>query len=401
VRKPRLPKLAAVRVRAAAAAALAAALCLGGGALWLRHVIYANSVAASIVTAQSRALAIASTYETPAARVNADLGTLAIRSSDFDDPESNPGRIADTYRKYKTDQFPYFGADAVNYVVVDNHGKVLEAQDQLAYYIREGGLTLPTSPPQSREFGFPRVRVLLRPASSGQPAQLDGRTVTLVAYNTYNAGTSGLDAKDAKATVYVLASPLDAEAVVAPVDHWLRRGLPPAVLFVAAVAWWAAGRALRPVDRMRAELARITATDMSSRVPQPRTGDEIARLAETMNATLDRLHRAQSRSQRHWHQLRTRRPRTYPAPAARLPADLVHVGSHPARARPALHGRRARPARRRAERCSRTRRRLHEEGHGRRHLQAHGQTRPQPRHQDRRPRHRHHGRLSLRRRPPR
>jgi hypothetical protein len=61
VRKPRLPKLAAVRVRAAAAAALAAALCLGGGALWLRHVIYANSVAASIVTAQSRALAIAST----------------------------------------------------------------------------------------------------------------------------------------------------------------------------------------------------------------------------------------------------------------------------------------------------------------------------------------------------
>jgi signal transduction histidine kinase len=298
VRKPRLPKLAAVRVRAAAAAALAAALCLGGGALWLRHVIYANSVAASIVTAQSRALAIASTYETPAARVNADLGSLAIRSSDFDDPESNPGRIADTYRKYKTDQFPYFGADAVNYVVVDNHGKVLEAQDQLAYYIREGGLTLPTSPPQSREFGFPRVRVLLRPASSGQPGQLDGRTVTLVAYNTYNAGTSGLDAKDVKATVYVLVSPLDAEAVVAPVDHWLRRGLPPAVLFVAAVAWWAAGRALRPVDRMRAELARITATDMSSRVPQPRTGDEIARLAETMNATLDRLADAAERQRR-------------------------------------------------------------------------------------------------------
>jgi signal transduction histidine kinase len=295
VRKPRLPKLAAVRVRAAAAAALAAALCLGGGALWLRHVIYANSVAASIVTAQSRALAIASTYETPAARVNADLGTLAIRSSDFDDPESNPGRLADAYRKYKTYQFPYLSTSAVNYVVVDNHGTVLEAQDQLAYYIREGGLTLPASPPQS-----PRVRVLLRPASSGRTGYhaLDGRTVTLVAYNTYQAGTSGLDARDVKATVYVLVSPLDAEAVVAPVDHWLRRGLPTAVLFVAAVAWWAAGRALRPVDRMRAELARITATNMSSRVPQPRTGDEIARLAETMNATLDRLADAAERQRR-------------------------------------------------------------------------------------------------------
>ncbi|MEV0897622.1 HAMP domain-containing sensor histidine kinase [Actinoplanes sp. NPDC049802] len=298
MRRPRLPKLAAVRVRTAAAAALAAALCLGGGALWLRHAIYANSVAASIVTAQSRALAIASTYETPAARVNADLGTLAIRSSDFDDPESNPGRLADAYRKYKTYQFPYFGSDAVNYVVVDNHGTVLEAQDQLAYYLREGGLTLPASPPQSREFVFPRVSVLLRPASSGQPGQLDGRTVTLVAYNTYNPGASGLDAKDVKATVYVLVSPLDAEAVVAPVDHWLYRGLPAAVLFVATVAWWAAGRALRPVERMRAELARITAVDISGRVPQPRTGDEIARLAETMNATLDRLAEGAERQRR-------------------------------------------------------------------------------------------------------
>jgi signal transduction histidine kinase len=274
---------------------LAAALCLGGGALWLRHVIYTDSVAASIVTAQSRALAIGSTYDTPAARINADLGPLAIRSSDFDDPEANPGRRAGMYDKYKSYQFPYFSSNAVNYVVVDNHGKVLQAQDQLAYYVREGGLTFPTSPPQSREFGFPRIRVLLRPASSGQRGQLDGREVTLVAYNV---GVPGHDETDVKATVYVLVSPLDAEAAVAPVDHWLRRGLPAAVLFVAAVAWWAAGRALRPVDRMRAELARITAMDMSSRVPQPRTGDEIARLAETMNATLDRLADAAERQRR-------------------------------------------------------------------------------------------------------
>jgi signal transduction histidine kinase len=289
MRRPRLPKLASVRVRAAVAAALAAALCLGGGAFWLRHVIYTDSVAASIVTAQSRALAIGSTYDTPAAKVNADVGAQAIRTSDFDDPESNPGRLAAAYEKYKTEQFPYFGTNAVNYAVVDSHGNVLQAQDQLAYYVRESGLTFPASPPQSR------IRVLLRPASSGQHGQLDGREVTLVAYNV---GASGPDANDAKATVYVLVSPLDAEAAVAPVDHWLRRGLPVAVLFVAAVAWWAAGRALRPVDRMRAELARITAMDMSSRVPQPRTGDEIARLAETMNATLDRLADAAERQRR-------------------------------------------------------------------------------------------------------
>jgi signal transduction histidine kinase len=294
MRRARLPKLASVRVRAAAAAALAAALCLGGGALWLRQVIYTNSVAASIVTAQSRALAIGSTYETPAARVNADLGALAIPTSDFDDPETNPGRLAGAYDKYKSYQFPYFGLNAVNYVVVDNLGKVLQAQDQLAYYVREGGLTFPTSPPQSQEFGFPRIGVVLPPASSGQRGQLDGREVTLVAYNV---GVPGHET-GVKATVYVLVSPLDAEAAVAPVDHWLRRGLPAAVLFVAVVAWWAAGRALRPVDRMRSELAHITAVDMSSRVPQPRTGDEIARLAETMNATLDRLADAAERQRR-------------------------------------------------------------------------------------------------------
>ena len=49
---------------------------------------------------------------------------------------------------------------------------------------------------------------------------------------------------------------------------------------------------------MRDELARITAADMSSRVPQPRTGDEIARLAVTMNETLDRLADAVERQRR-------------------------------------------------------------------------------------------------------
>ena len=265
--RPRLPRPAAVRVRAAAAAALAAALCLGGGALWLRQVIYANSVAGSVAVAQSRASAIASTYDTPAARGNADGGAWY--------------------------EFPYFGM-GVSFAVVDSHGKVLLAQGQLAYYVRESGLAFPGSPPEPGEDLFGRVGVSLRPARSGGPGQLDGREVTLVTYNV----PSGPEARDIKATVYTLVSPLDAEAAVTPVDRWLRRGLPVAIFFVAAVAWWAAGRALRPVERMRDELARITAADMSSRVPEPRTGDEIARLAVTMNETLDRLADAAERQRR-------------------------------------------------------------------------------------------------------
>ena len=286
--RPQLP----VRVRAAAAAALAAALCLGGGALWLRHVIYADSVAGSTATARSQALAIASTYDTPAARINADGGALANGPvcRHPEDPDSAQCRYDKWY------EFPYFGM-GISFAVVDNHGTVLLAQNQLAYYVRESGLTFPASPPPP-DVGtdsFGHIDVLLRPARSGAQGQHDGREVTLV---TYNFSPSGPESTDIKATVYMLVSPIDAETAVAPVDHWLRRGLPAAVLFVAAVAWWAAGRALRPVERMRAELARITAADMSSRVPQPRTGDEIARLAATMNATLDRLADAAERQRR-------------------------------------------------------------------------------------------------------
>ena len=132
VGRPRWPRPTAVRVRAAAAAALAAALCLGGGALWLRQVIHGDSVAGSIAVAQSRASAIASTYDTPAARANANGGTLA----------DSPGNYEKWY------EFPYFGM-GVSFAVVDSHGTVLLSQGQLAYYIRESGLAFPASPPEA------------------------------------------------------------------------------------------------------------------------------------------------------------------------------------------------------------------------------------------------------------
>ncbi|MEV6345580.1 HAMP domain-containing protein [Actinoplanes sp. NPDC051851] len=194
-------------------------------------------------------------------------------------------------------EFPYYGM-GINFAVVDRHGTVLLAQAELAWYVRESGLTFPTSPPEPDEgnTSFGHIEVLLRPARDGERAPHDGREVTLVTYNVNPTG--GEDAADIEATVYMLISPIDAETAVAPVDYWLLRGLPVAVLFVAAIAWWAAGRALKPVERMRSELARITAAEMSSRVPEPTTGDELTRLAVTMNATLDRLADAAERQRR-------------------------------------------------------------------------------------------------------
>ncbi|MGW2788191.1 HAMP domain-containing sensor histidine kinase, partial [Streptomyces populi] len=76
---------------------------------------------------------------------------------------------------------------------------------------------------------------------------------------------------------------------------WL---LPSAVLLlllVACLTWYAMGRALRPVEEIRAEFAEITATNLEHRVPVPPSGNEVSSLAGTMNTTLDQLHRAVTR----------------------------------------------------------------------------------------------------------
>ncbi|WP_188195504.1 sensor histidine kinase [Nonomuraea sp. SYSU D8015] len=69
-------------------------------------------------------------------------------------------------------------------------------------------------------------------------------------------------------------------------------GTPLVLVIVGGTTWAVVGLALRPVERIRAELAEITGQDLSRRVPVPDTGDEIANLAITTNHTLDRLERS-------------------------------------------------------------------------------------------------------------
>ena len=75
-------------------------------------------------------------------------------------------------------------------------------------------------------------------------------------------------------------------------------GVPLLVLVVTAVTWWITGRALRPVESIRVEVEEISAAGLDRRVPEPSTGDEIARLATTMNRMLARLESAQARQRR-------------------------------------------------------------------------------------------------------
>ena len=72
-------------------------------------------------------------------------------------------------------------------------------------------------------------------------------------------------------------------------------GTPGLIILVGLVAWVLVGRALRPVEAIRAQVDEITATTMHRRVPVPNTDDEVARLARTMNGMLDRLEGASAR----------------------------------------------------------------------------------------------------------
>lgn len=81
------------------------------------------------------------------------------------------------------------------------------------------------------------------------------------------------------------------------------------VLLGALVMWWLTGQALKPVRRITEQVRLIGGANLDERVDVPPTGDEIARLATTMNGMLDRL-QASDRAQRRFvadasHELRS------------------------------------------------------------------------------------------------
>jgi two-component system OmpR family sensor kinase len=87
-----------------------------------------------------------------------------------------------------------------------------------------------------------------------------------------------------------------AGASLEPVERSVRRLVfllllagPVALLATAAGGWWLARRALRPVERMASTAAAIGVDRLDDRVPEPRTRDELAYLARTLNTMLDRI----------------------------------------------------------------------------------------------------------------
>jgi len=72
-------------------------------------------------------------------------------------------------------------------------------------------------------------------------------------------------------------------------------GVPVLLGLLALVSWWVIGRALRPVEALRRGAEVITGTGASRRLPLPSAGDEVHRLAVTLNDMLTRLEAASAR----------------------------------------------------------------------------------------------------------
>ncbi|MER5776700.1 ATP-binding protein [Streptomyces sp. NPDC002039] len=107
-----------------------------------------------------------------------------------------------------------------------------------------------------------------------------------------------VDTPDGIVTVYAGASLRAADAADDTTTAALAIGMPLLLATVALVTWRVTGRALRPVEEIRAEVAEISDRDLHRRVPVPPTRDEVARLAQTMNTTLDRLEASGIRQRR-------------------------------------------------------------------------------------------------------
>lgn len=99
--------------------------------------------------------------------------------------------------------------------------------------------------------------------------------------------------------VVVVGSSLEeVSAAPATLARLLWTGGPLLLVGTTAAVWVLAGLALRPVEAMRTEAEALSLGSDRRRLPVPSTGDEVERLAHTLNAMLERLERALERERR-------------------------------------------------------------------------------------------------------
>jgi signal transduction histidine kinase len=197
---------------------------------------------------------------------------------------------------------------------------VADAEDAVVQILDQRGQVVASSP---NVRGLPPLARL----GPGDSAQVQ----VPVEDHPFMAAATAADTPDGQLVVVAARNLETAEEAVQTVTRLLAPGLPLLLVVVAATTWRVVGRALAPVEAIRAEVDRISVAELHRRVPDPAGDDEIARLARTMNRMLDRLQCAQDRQRRFVsdaaHELRS--------PVASIRQHAEVASAHPDRTSPA------------------------------------------------------------------
>jgi signal transduction histidine kinase len=140
--------------------------------------------------------------------------------------------------------------------------------------------------------------------------------------------TRAVDTPGGRVVVHVAGPSDDIDDSVATLRRSLLVAVPLTAAALGVLTWVLVGHTLRPVERIRAEVAEIGGSDLHRRVPVPAADDEVGRLATTMNDMLARVEDSQQRQRRFVadasHELR--------GPLTRMRTELEVDLEHPATA---------------------------------------------------------------------
>lgn len=152
---------------------------------------------------------------------------------------------------------------------------------------------------RSGEFGdfqFPfhkDIKKILKGQDSSYRTLTNTESLPEAEADSYRLITFPLDSVSAPDLFLQIAVPMTTfEKQLDSLQSIIRLGLP-AVLFIAVFSGlYFSSRALQPVKDIIEKTISIDASDLTQRVPLPKSNDEIKKLAETQNAMLDRIEKA-------------------------------------------------------------------------------------------------------------
>jgi two-component system OmpR family sensor kinase len=202
----------------------------------------------------------------------------------------------------------------------ETHGALVERGESFAELLTPQGVVLDSTPPLGHTslLGPADLRAAVRRA-----AFVDRRSVPGLDEGARLLATRVV--REDRRLVLVVGATREnrAEALRSLRTELLIAG-PIALLLAIGIGYLLAGSGLRAVETMRRRAATVSADRPGERLPIPRTGDELERLGETLNAMLDRLEAALERERgfvaEAGHELRT--------PLALLRAELDFALHH-------------------------------------------------------------------------